>query len=89
MSVSDNPIPCWLKQDLPPTLSQRFEFENYAGTRRFLDDLAKLCEQTQLYPNLSFGKNYVGVTIDANGNKISAEHVALAQKIDNLFAGNN
>jgi 4a-hydroxytetrahydrobiopterin dehydratase len=88
MSDDKNPIPRWLKQDLPPTLSQRYEFENYAATRRFLDDVAKLSEQTQLYPNLSFGKNYVGVTIDANGQKISAEHVALAQKIDELFAGN-
>ncbi len=88
MSEGENPIPRWLRQDLPPTLSQRFDFENYAATRRFLDDLAKLCEQTQLYPNLSFGKNYVGVTIDANGEKISPAHVALAQKIDHLFAGN-
>ncbi len=87
MSDGDNPIPKWLRQDLPPTLSQRFDFGSYAETRRFLDDVAKLSEQTQIYPNLSFGKNYVNVTIDANGEKISPSHVALAHQIDNLSAG--
>lgn len=87
MPEDGNPIPRWQRQDLPPTLSQRFEFETYAETRRFLDGVAKLAEAAQHYPNLSFGKTYVSVTLDADGKKIGPDLVALAQKIDALVAG--
>ena len=86
MPEDGNPIPRWQRQDLPPTLSQRFEFESYPETRRFLDGVAKLAEAAQHYPNLSFGKTYVSVTLDADGKKIGPELVALAQKIDALVA---
>ena len=89
MTEDSNPIPRWTKQDLPPMLSQRFEFENYAETRSFLDGVAKLAEEVGLYPSLSFGKTYVSVTIDADGKKISPECIGLAQKIDSLVAGDN
>lgn len=86
MHDDNNLIPRWQRQDLPPMLSQRFEFESYAETRRFLDGVAKLAEEANLYPNLSFGKTYVSVTIDADGKKITPECVALAQLIDGLVA---
>ena len=84
MPEDSNPIPQWLRQDLPPMLSRRFEFSNYAETRRFLDGVAKVAEEAKLFPNLSFGKTYVSVTIDADGHKLGPEPVALAQKIDAL-----
>lgn len=82
----NNPIPDWQRQDLPPMLSRRFEFENYPQTRQFLDGVAKLAEEAQHYPNLSFGKTYVSVTLDADGKKLTPDIVALAQKIDALVA---
>jgi 4a-hydroxytetrahydrobiopterin dehydratase len=84
MSDDNNPIPRWQRQDLPPMLSRRFEFANYAETRRFLDGVAKLAEAAKLYPNLSFGKTYVSVTIDADGKKLGPDTFALAQNIDAL-----
>jgi len=86
MADESNPIPRWQRQDLPPMLSRRFEFESYGETRRFLDGIAKIAEEEKLHPNLSFGKTYVSVTIDADGKKIGPEAVALAQKIDALAA---
>ena len=86
MQEHDNPIPDWTRQDLPPMLSRRFEFENYAATRAFLDNVAKVAEEAEHYPNLSFGKTYVSVTLDEGGNKIGPESVALAQKIDALVS---
>lgn len=53
----------WQKVDRPPSLFRRFEFASYGETRAFLDALAALSEQTGLYPNLSFGKTYVNVTV--------------------------
>ena len=84
MAEEGNPIPGWQRQDLPPTLSRRFEFDSYPETRRFLDGVAKLAEAAQHYPNLSFGKTYVSVTLDADGKKLTPDIVALAQKIDTL-----
>ena len=81
-----NPVPDWQRQDLPPILTRRFEFESYAETRSFLDGIARLSEEAGLYPNLSFGKTYVSVTIDADGKKIGPDLIALAQKIDRLVA---
>ncbi len=86
MPDDSNPIPNWQRQDLPPMLSRRFEFASYAETRRFLDGVAKVAEEAQHYPNLSFGKTYVSVTIDADGKKIGPDLVALAQRIDALAA---
>ena len=86
MPDDTNPVPDWQRQDLPPILTRRFEFESYAETRRFLDGIARLSEEAGLYPNLSFGKTYVSVTIDADGKKIGPDLIALAQKIDRLVA---
>ena len=33
MPEDNNPIPLWRRQDLPPTLSRRFEFATYGETR--------------------------------------------------------
>lgn len=86
MPEDNNPIPNWQRQDLPPMLSRRFEFASYSETRSFLDRVAKLAEAAQHYPNLSFGKTYVSVTLDEDGKKIGSETVALAQQIDALVA---
>ena len=86
MPDESNPIPDWQRQDLPPMLSRRFEFASYADTRRFLDGVAKVAEEAQHYPNLSFGKTYVSVTIDADGKKVGPDLVALARRIDALAA---
>lgn len=47
----------------PPSLFRRYEFSSYAETREFLDHLALLSEETELFPDLGFGKSYVNVTI--------------------------
>ena len=50
-----------------PSLNWRFEFGGYGETRRFLDQLADLSKREDYYPNVSFGKTYVNVSIDAEG----------------------
>ncbi|OZB47834.1 MAG: hypothetical protein B7X60_05335 [Polynucleobacter sp. 39-45-136] len=84
MPEHDNSIPHWVRQNLPPLLSRRFEFATYAETRTFLDKVAKLAEEAKHYPNLSFGKTYVSVTLDEDGQEIGAAVINLAQKIDAL-----
>ena len=53
--------------DRKSALNWRFEFASYGETRRFLDQLADLSKQENFYPNINFGKTYVNVSIDADG----------------------
>ncbi len=50
-----------------PTLNRRFDFGSYAETRHFLDQMSDLSQREDYYPNLSFGKTYVNVSIDDEG----------------------
>jgi len=50
MHEDGNPIPLWRRQDLPPTLSRRFEFATYAETRSFLDEAAKVSKRPTITP---------------------------------------
>ncbi len=54
-------------QERLPTLNWRFEFGSYVQTRNFLDEMADLSKREGYYPNVSFGKTYVNVSIDAEG----------------------
>ncbi|CDQ09927.1 conserved protein of unknown function [Acidithiobacillus ferrivorans] len=60
-------------QERLPTLNWRFEFGSYAKTRHFLDQMADLSKREDYYPNVSFGKTYVNISIDAEGQVVLAE----------------
>ena len=60
-------------QERLPTLNRRFDFGSYADTRHFLDQMADLSRREDYYPNLSFGKTYVNISIDAEGQAALAE----------------
>lgn len=84
MAETGDPISEWQRQKLPPQLSRRFEFASYGETRKFLDDVAALCAELGLYPNMSFGKTYASITIDRGGKEVGEEEIALARKISAL-----
>lgn len=54
-------------QERLPTRNWRFDFASYAETRHFLDRMADLSRREDYYPNVSFGKTYVNISIDAEG----------------------
>ena len=64
---TDAPTPTGQPTPSQPPLSWRFEFANYGATRDFLDLLADLSKREDYYPNLNFGKTYVNVSMDAEG----------------------
>ena len=57
----------WTEVERPPSLYRRFEFAAYSETRAFLDRLADLSKETGLYPDLSFARTYVNVTVYGSG----------------------
>ena len=60
-------------QTYQPPLNRRFEFASYAGTRQFLDQMADLSKREDYYPDVSFGKTYVNVSIDGEGQAALSE----------------
>mgnify|MGYP001295249232 CR=1 FL=1 len=79
----------WRQKKRPECLEKRFEFESYAKTRDFLDALGLFCEQLNRFPDISFGKTYVNITIrpleNSEKEEISKVDHEYATKIDCLI----
>lgn len=54
-------------QERVAPFNQRFDFGSYGQTRQFLDQLADLSKREEYYPDVSFGKTYVNISIDSSG----------------------
>ncbi len=83
MTVADIALqaPGWRHTEKPPKIDRRFTFVSYAETSAFLERLADLSKQDNFYPDLSFGRMHVHVTISARDEKaIGAVDLAFAQR---------
>lgn len=75
----------WTAVERPSSLYRRFEFPAYPEARAFLDRLADLSKETGLYPDLSFSRTYVNVTVHASaGAAVGAEERQFAARADAL-----
>lgn len=63
----------WQERPRPARLERRYEFENYAALRDFLDCAAELSEREGLYPDMGFGRDYVNITIHADEGSTELE----------------
>ena len=81
----------WTEVEQPPLLYRRFEFATYPEARAFLARLADLSKETGLYPDLSFGRTHVNVTVcSSEGAAVGPEEwefVARAEALATLEAG--
>ena len=79
----------WNERQRPICLEKRFEFSTYGDTRDFLDRLGRLSEAQDRFPDLSFGKTYVNVTLRPASDDVeaalTADDHAFAQRIDELI----
>ena len=80
----------WHVRQRPVCLERRFEFESYSATRDFLDRLGQHSEAAQRFPDISFGRTYVNITLrpdeDGESAQLSDADHAFAAEIDALFA---
>ena len=77
----------WTEIERPPSLHRRFEFAAYAEIRDFLDRLAGLSKETGLYPDLSFTRTHVNVTVPGSaGATVDAEARKFAARVDAIAA---
>jgi 4a-hydroxytetrahydrobiopterin dehydratase len=70
----------WTHRARPDRLERRIEFADYDSTRLFLERLNTLSEQEGRFPDISFGRTYVNLTLRAEG-----EGEVIGQN-DELFA---
>ncbi len=78
----------WNERARPLRLERRFEFSTYELTRDFLDRLGELCEKRKRFPDISFGKTYVNLTLmpesDEQNAQLTDEDQNFASEIDRL-----
>ena len=77
----------WQERKRPVCLERRYEFDSYGATRDFLDRLGEHSEATQRFPDISFGRTYVNITLrpDVDDAPISEVDRSFAAEIDGLL----
>ncbi len=79
----------WELRNRPVRLEKRFEFESYEATRDFLDRLGEHSEVEKRFPDISFGKTYVNITLrpvdEDQEVQITQADYKFAEEIDGLF----
>jgi len=75
----------WNKRESPLRLEKRFEFEEYSKISKFMEKIEKLCKQKDIYPNISFGKNFVSLSIFLDTKEISSKEKDFSKDIDKFY----
>ena len=75
----------WNKRDSPLRVEKRFEFEGYSKISKFMKMVDELCKEKNIFPNISFGKNFVSITIFLNSEKLSLLEKDFSNQIDSFY----
>ena len=75
----------WNQKKSPLRIEKRFEFEAYQKISIFLKQIDELCKEKNIYPNISFGKNFVSVSIFLDSEEIPSNEKEFSLRLDNFF----
>ena len=75
----------WNKRESPLRIEKRFEFEEYSKIRKFMGKIEKLCKEKDIYPNISFGKNFVSLSVFLDSKEISSKEKDFSTDIDKFY----
>ena len=75
----------WNKRESPWRLEKRFEFEQYSKISKFMGKIEKLSKEMDIYPNISFGKNFVSLSIFLDNKEISDKEKDFSKDIDKFY----
>ena len=75
----------WNKRESPLRIEKRFEFDNYSKISKFIEKIEKLCKEKDIYPNISFGKNFVSLSIFLDTKEISSKEKDFSKDIDKFY----
>ena len=75
----------WNLRESPLRVEKRFEFEEYSRISKFMKMVDELCKEKKIYPNISFGKNFVSITIFLASEKLLKIEKDFSNKIDSFY----
>ena len=75
----------WNERESPLRIEKRFEFEQYSKISKFMEKIEKLCKEKDIYPNISFGKNFVSLSIFLDSKEISSKEKDFSKDIDKFY----
>ena len=75
----------WKERESPLRIEKRFEFEQYSKISKFMEKIEKLCKERDIFPNISFGKNFVSLSIFLDDKKISDKEKEFSKAIDIFY----
>ena len=75
----------WKETESPLRIEKRFEFEQYSKISKFMEKIEKLCKEKDIYPNISFGKNFVSLSIFLDNKEISDREKNFSKDIDKFY----
>ena len=75
----------WNERESPLRIEKRFEFEEYSKISKFMEKIEKLCKKKDIFPNISFGKNFVSLSIFLDNKKISDKEKDFSKDIDKFY----
>ena len=75
----------WNHRESPLRIEKRFEFEEYSRISKFMNMVDELCKLKNIYPNISFGKNFVSITIFLSSENLSKIEKDFSNQIDSYY----
>ena len=75
----------WNERESPLRIEKRFEFGKYSKISKFMSKVEKLCKERNIYPNISFGKNFVSLSIFVDSKEISDKEIDFSKEIDKFY----
>ena len=75
----------WKQRESPSRVEKRFEFEEYQKISKFMKKIDELSRKKNIYPNITFGKNFVSITIFLDSEKSSIIEKDFSNHIDDFY----
>ena len=75
----------WSQRESPLRVEKRFEFEEYSRISKFMKMVDELCKEKNIFPNISFGKNFVSITIFLSSENLSSIEKDFSNRIDRFY----
>ena len=75
----------WNQRESPLRIERRFEFEQYSKISKFMGKIEKLCKEKDIYPNISFGMNFVSLSIFLDTEEISNREKDFSKDVDKFY----
>ena len=76
----------WNEIESPLRIEKRYEFDQYSKISKFMEKIEKLCKEKDVYPNISFGKNFVSLSIFLDNKEISDKEKDFSMEVDKFYS---